>query len=256
MYSQYKVTRRGKDTAACAFRQTYLRDFVRCAEGERARRNLYRFVGWTTSQATLTMLITKTQHDIPSKLSLNGRAVRIFVISPSVPNYPEAKFPGELTFVCSVHNLTVCVDRNRSGGLQVRTVFMPTSLQNGELCVHSEIYQVTGPVERFAGQLASHGYVVGEDFCDLRPSSNINAYLDVACPSSFHEFEGPEPIPYDTEGLEISQQPVPVRFGLRGFICRNRQGKQVQSGLSVLQTRHLPFMTSLRSSDREGGWSL
>src|SRR6266702_4559696 len=28
--------------------------------------------------------------------------------------------------------------------------------------VYSEIYQVTGPVERFAGQIASHGYVVGE----------------------------------------------------------------------------------------------
>jgi hypothetical protein len=26
----------------------------------------------------------------------------------------------------------------------------------------SEIYQVTGPVERFAGQIASQGYVVGE----------------------------------------------------------------------------------------------
>jgi carboxymethylenebutenolidase len=45
----------------------------------------------------------------------------------------------------------------------------------------SEIYQVTGPVERFAGQIASQGYVV-------------------ACPSSYHEFEGPEPIPYDNEG--------------------------------------------------------
>ena len=30
-----------------------------------------------------------------------------------------------------------------------------------------------------------------------------NAFTDapVACPSSFHEFEGPEAIPYDTEGL-------------------------------------------------------
>lgn len=27
--------------------------------------------------------------------------------------------------------------------------------------VFSEIYQVTGPVERFAGQIASQGYVVG-----------------------------------------------------------------------------------------------
>jgi dienelactone hydrolase len=46
-----------------------------------------------------------------------------------------------------------------------------------------QIYQVTGPVERFAGNIASQGYVV-------------------ACPSSFHEFEGPEAIPYDTEGKE------------------------------------------------------
>ena len=30
----------------------------------------------------------------------------------------------------------------------------------GVVCF-SEIYQVTGPVERFAGQIASHGYVVG-----------------------------------------------------------------------------------------------
>ncbi|KIM66164.1 hypothetical protein SCLCIDRAFT_111074 [Scleroderma citrinum Foug A] len=90
------------------------------------------------------MLITKAYHDVHSKLN-NERPIRIFVISPVVPNYPQAKFPGVVCF--------------------------------------SEIYQVTGPVERFAGQIASHGYVV-------------------ACPSSFHEFEGPEPIPYDTEGTD------------------------------------------------------
>ncbi|OCH96457.1 dienelactone hydrolase [Obba rivulosa] len=86
------------------------------------------------------MLITKTYHDVPSALD-GGRPIRIFVISPSVPEYPHAKFPG------------------------------------------GEIYQVTGPVERFAGQIASHGYVV-------------------ACPSTYHEFEGPDPIPYDTEGTD------------------------------------------------------
>ncbi|KAI9569967.1 dienelactone hydrolase [Boletus coccyginus] len=90
------------------------------------------------------MLITKTHHDVPSKLD-NGKPIRIFVIAPVVPNYPLAKFPGVVCF--------------------------------------SEIYQVTGPVERFAGQIASHGYVV-------------------ACPSTYHEFEGPEPIPYDTEGTD------------------------------------------------------
>ncbi|KAF8168052.1 dienelactone hydrolase [Crassisporium funariophilum] len=86
------------------------------------------------------MLVNKTFHDVPTK---NGGSIRIFVISPVIPDYPQAKFPGVVVF--------------------------------------SEIYQVTGPVERFAGQIASQGFVV-------------------ACPSVYHEFQGPEPIPYDTEG--------------------------------------------------------
>jgi len=90
------------------------------------------------------MLITKTYHDIPSNLD-NGKPIRIFIIAPNVPNYPDAKFPGVVCF--------------------------------------SEIYQVTGPVERFAGQIASQGYVV-------------------ACPSTYHEFEPSDPIPYDTEGTD------------------------------------------------------
>lgn len=91
------------------------------------------------------MLITKTVHDIPSQLDPNGRPIRVFVIAPTVPGYPNAKFPGVICF--------------------------------------SEIYQVTGPVERFAGQIASSGYVV-------------------ACPSTYHEFQGPEAIPYDVEGTD------------------------------------------------------
>ncbi|KAJ7786375.1 dienelactone hydrolase [Mycena metata] len=90
------------------------------------------------------MLIQKEFHDVPSPLD-GGRPIRVFVISPVVPNYPQAKFPGVVVF--------------------------------------SEIYQVTGPVERFAGSIASQGYVV-------------------ACPSTYHEFEGPEAIPYDVEGTD------------------------------------------------------
>jgi len=91
------------------------------------------------------MIITKSWHDVPTKLDANGCPIRIFIIAPVVPNYPHAKFPGVVCF--------------------------------------SEIYQVTGPVERFAGQIASQGYVV-------------------ACPSIYHEFEGPEAIPYDVEGTD------------------------------------------------------
>ncbi|KZW02342.1 dienelactone hydrolase [Exidia glandulosa HHB12029] len=90
------------------------------------------------------MLITKTHYDVETSASGKGK-MRIYVIAPTVPGYPNAKFPGVVVF--------------------------------------SEIYQVTGPVERFAGQIASHGYVV-------------------ACPSSFHEWEGPEAIPYDVEGTD------------------------------------------------------
>jgi len=42
------------------------------------------------------MLITKTFHDVPTKLSPNGKPVRIFIISPNVPDYPQAKFPGAI----------------------------------------------------------------------------------------------------------------------------------------------------------------
>jgi len=125
------------------------------------------------------MLITKTFHDVPSKLD-NGRPIRIFVVAPIVSNYPQAKFPGKPRYHISYPiDLTHFVDQvwyasggPDSGCTNHTRLFM----------IVSEIYQVTGPVERFAGQIASQGYVV-------------------ACPSSYHEFETPDPIPYDVEGL-------------------------------------------------------
>ena len=40
------------------------------------------------------MLITKTYHDLPTKLHENGSPIRIFIMSPLVQDYPYAKFPG------------------------------------------------------------------------------------------------------------------------------------------------------------------
>ena len=40
------------------------------------------------------MLITKTFYDVPSGLNPRARPIRVFVIAPNVPNYPQAKFPG------------------------------------------------------------------------------------------------------------------------------------------------------------------
>lgn len=74
-----------------------------------------------------------------------GGNMRVFFFHPVMPNYPYAKFPGVVVF--------------------------------------SEIYQVTGPVARFARQIAGQGYIC-------------------AAPSSFHEFEGPEPLAYDGPGTD------------------------------------------------------
>src|ERR1700753_1836220 len=75
----------------------------------------------------------------------SDRDVGIFLFHPTIPNYPKAKFPGVVVF--------------------------------------SEIYQVTGPVQRFARQIAGHGYIV-------------------AAPRSYHEFTGPEALAYDGPGTD------------------------------------------------------
>ncbi|KAF1983751.1 dienelactone hydrolase family protein [Aulographum hederae CBS 113979] len=74
-----------------------------------------------------------------------GGDMRLFIFHPTIAGYPQAKFPGVVVF--------------------------------------SEIYQVTGPVARFARQIAGHGYIV-------------------AAPSSYHEFTGPEPLAYDGPGTD------------------------------------------------------
>ncbi|KZT52417.1 dienelactone hydrolase [Calocera cornea HHB12733] len=93
------------------------------------------------------MLITKSFVDVPH--SLTGKPMRVFIIEPVLPEYPDAKFPGVVVF--------------------------------------SEIYQVTGPVERFAGQIASQGYVV-------------------AAPSVYHDFYPPEALPYDDAGTDLGNK--------------------------------------------------
>ena len=51
------------------------------------------------------------------------------------------------------------------------------------LLIGRPFFKVTGPVARFARQIASHGYIV-------------------AAPSSYHEFVGPEPLAYDVPGTD------------------------------------------------------
>ena len=67
---------------------------------------------------------------------------------------------------------------------------------------HSSRFIVTGPVARFARQIAGHGYVV-------------------AAPSSYHDFTGPEALAYDVPGTDKGNEwkitkvpPLPQCHGL------------------------------------------
>jgi carboxymethylenebutenolidase len=117
------------------------------------------------------MLISQTFRDVSTQLDPKGRPIRIFIFSPIVPDYPHAKFPGAKAHfhavIMAAAKLTLALDPHRRRLLQVHDL-EDSSLDQIRLS-NSEIYQVTGPVERFAGQIASHGYVVGERIsCTLR----------------------------------------------------------------------------------------
>lgn len=92
------------------------------------------------------MLITETFHDVQTSY---GTTLRIYVYSPKIAGYPQAKFPGVI--------------------------------------LYSEIYQVTGPVRRFGQRIASEGYVV-------------------VAPAIYHNFMGPEALPYDVQGTDIGNE--------------------------------------------------
>ncbi|KFY59319.1 hypothetical protein V497_04387 [Pseudogymnoascus sp. VKM F-4516 (FW-969)] len=92
------------------------------------------------------MLIVESHIDVPTKADGVDGSMRIFLFHPSIPGYPNAKFPGVALF--------------------------------------SEIYQVTGPVARFARAIASAGYIV-------------------AAPSSYHDFVPSTPLAYDVPGTDL-----------------------------------------------------
>ncbi|KAK4101807.1 alpha/beta-hydrolase [Parathielavia hyrcaniae] len=91
------------------------------------------------------MLIKESFADVQTAANDKESTMRIFLFHPTIPGYPNARFPGVVLF--------------------------------------SEIYQVTGPVARFARQVAGQGYIV-------------------AAPSSYHDFTGPEALAYDVPGTD------------------------------------------------------
>jgi len=74
------------------------------------------------------MLINKTFHDLPTKLNPNGRPIRIFVISPVVPDYPQAKFPGR--FLGSNFSQALTSGNHSTQGLLSLGAFEGQSIQD------------------------------------------------------------------------------------------------------------------------------
>jgi hypothetical protein len=127
------------------------------------------------SHTTLTITGTMLIKEFHKDLpTASGGTMRVFFFHPSIPNHPHARFPGVVIF--------------------------------------SEIYQVTGPVARFARQIAGQGYIC-------------------AAPSSWHEFESPAPLAYDGPGtdrgneLKITKAGIPalsLSMGLMGGLDSRR----------------------------------
>lgn len=87
----------------------------------------------------------------------------------------------------------------RSTKVSISSTASPTPYPTGHYINHSKFHclhlKVTGPVARFARQIAGQGYIV-------------------AAPSSYHDFTGPEPLKYDAEdtdrGNKFKIEKVPI----------------------------------------------
>ncbi|KAI1109476.1 dienelactone hydrolase [Nemania sp. NC0429] len=125
------------------------------------------------------MHIQESHADVQTTVEGKETSMRIFVFHPTIPQYPNARFPGVVLF--------------------------------------SEIYQVTGPVARFARQIAGQGYIV-------------------AAPSSYHDFTGPEALAYDVPGTDK---------GNEWKITKTLQSYDVDSSKTVDYLLSLPTCSGL-----------
>jgi dienelactone hydrolase len=76
---------------------------------------------------------------------------------------------------------------------------------------------VTGPVARFARQIAGQGYIV-------------------AAPSSYHDFTGPEPLAYDVPGTDQGNKWKVTKVGSTPFYADLPQGSHKLTYLCLWTT--------------------
>lgn len=83
--------------------------------------------------------------------------------------------------------LNVLAPRSFPRSFELPLLLMPSRAHKYILPMLTDWFIVTGPVARFARQIAGQGYIV-------------------AAPSSYHEFTGPEPLAYDVPGTDAGNE--------------------------------------------------
>ncbi|KAL8771787.1 MAG: hypothetical protein Q9194_004801 [Teloschistes cf. exilis] len=139
------------------------------------------------------MLIEESHKDVPTAADGNG----------NMRNPPSIESPTYRTVTNRVtHHLAQQASSSSTPESQTTQEpaslawsSSPKSIKKKKTCYIATLYPtdaysflrvgltVTGPVSRFARQIAGHGYIV-------------------AAPSSYHEFTGPEPLAYDGPGTD------------------------------------------------------
>lgn len=99
-----------------------------------------------------------------------GTKMRVFIFHPVISGYPNAKFPGVIVWSEIYQGTNPLPQSSITGLAQWLTWGFLTE-------------SVTGPVSRFARQIAGQGYIC-------------------AAPSVYHDFEGPEAFAYDVPGTD------------------------------------------------------
>lgn len=109
---------------------------------------------------------------------------------PSIPGYPHARFPGVVVFSEIYQGTYPDIDNLDVMFLQFGEELGSDATSGNrtlQLTAAPCICTVTGPVARFARQIAGQGYIC-------------------AAPSSYHEFTGPEPLAYNAEDTDKGNQ--------------------------------------------------
>lgn len=90
------------------------------------------------------MLVKESHVD----LQTSSGPMRVFIYQPNVPDYPDAKFPGVAVFTGNILAPFVffCLDMAWLNDRNELCVLIGVLFWS---CVGVEIYQVTGPLDRF-----------------------------------------------------------------------------------------------------------